>query len=392
MQSITLHSGKQKSILRRHPWIFSGAIKVKPKVVDGDLVRVLDAKGNFLCIGMWQNGSIAVRIISFFETDIDEKYWNSKIAAAFELRKKLRLVDSNQTNCYRLIHAEGDGLPGLIIDIYGSSAVIQCHSIGMSLQKEKIAKSLKSILGDKISSIFDKSSNTLPKRFAAEIKDEYLLSGSSTADYVLENGHKFKVNFEEGQKTGFFLDQRENRQLLTQYCAGKSVLNAFCYSGGFSVYALAAGAASVDSLDISKKAIDWTHQNVGLMEGFDGQHDAKAVDVMDFLKNTDKKYEIVVVDPPAFAKSFGKRHNAVQGYKRLNAMALKKVEKGGILFTFSCSHVVDRVLFRNTIASAAMEVGRNVRVLHQMSQPADHPISLFHPEGSYLKGLVLGVD
>ena len=391
MHTITLHGGKQKSILRKHPWIFSGAIRSKEVMEEGALVKVFDAKGKFLCIGMWQNGSIAVRIISFQEIEIDEAFWNDKIFNAFQLRKKLQLIDSQQTNCYRLIHAEGDGLPGLIIDIYGKTAVIQCHSIGMSLKKEAIAQAVKSILGDRISSIYNKSKSTLPKRFAAEIEDSYLLEGA-TDEYVLENGHKFKVNFEEGQKTGFFLDQRNNRQLLTKYSKGKKVLNAFCYSGGFSIYALAAGAAMVESIDVSKKAIEWADENVGLMEKFDGNHFAKAEDVMEFLKTTQEKYEVAVVDPPAFAKSFGKRHNAVQGYKRLNAMALKKIEKGGILFTFSCSHVVDKVLFQNTIAAAAMEVGRNVRVLHHLTQPADHPVSLFHPEGSYLKGLVLEVS
>ena len=340
---------------------------------------------------MWQNGSIAIRTISFQEIEINDAFWKTKISNAFNLRKKLQLTDNQETNCYRLVHAEGDGLPGLIIDIYGKTAVIQCHSIGMSLQKEAISNGVKTVLGSKISSIYDKSKSTLPKRFAADIQDSYLLKGEID-DFVLENGHKFKINFEEGQKTGFFLDQRDNRQLLTQYSKGKKVLNAFCYSGGFSIYALSAGASEVHSIDISKKAIKWTNQNVELAEKFEGKHSATAEDVMQFLKTTDEKYEVAVVDPPAFAKSFGKRHNAVQGYKRLNAMALKRVEKGGILFTFSCSHVVDKALFQNTIAAAAMEVGRNVRVLHHLTQPADHPVSLFHPEGSYLKGLVLEVD
>ncbi len=391
MREITLISGRQKSILRKHPWIFSGAIKQGAQPKDGELVKVSDSKGNYLCTGMWQNGSIAIRVISFEEVEIDEAFWEGKFSNALALRKKLQLIDNQSTNCFRLIHAEGDGLPGLIVDIYGKIAVVQCHSIGMYVSREVIATALKNVMGDQINSIYTKSKSTLPKRYSQGVEDGFLL-GAAEDSVVLENGHQFYINFQEGQKTGFFLDQRNNRQLLTQYAKGKKVLNAFCYSGGFSVYALAAGAAEVHSVDVSKKAIEWTDKNVALNPEFKGKHTSEAADVMDYLKNDITEFGVMVVDPPAFAKSFGKRHNAVQGYKRLNAMAIKKIAPGGILFTFSCSHVVDKLLFQNTIAAAAMEVGRNVRVLHHLSQPADHPVSLFHPEGAYLKGLVLEVD
>ena len=392
MQTITLLAGREKSIKRKHPWIFSGAIqKLKKQPKDGTTIRVEDSKGNFLCMGLWQNGSIAIRVISFVETEIDSAFWETKIQNAFALRKMLQLVDNQQTNCYRLIHAEGDGLPGLIVDIYGNTAVVQCHAIGMYLHREAIAEAIKTVLSKRIETIYLKSAATLPNRYAQGVKDGCLI-GTATSTTCVENGHQFYINFEEGQKTGFFLDQRNNRQMLTHFAKAKKVLNAFCYSGGFSVYALAAGAAEVHSVDVSKKAIDWTNQNVDLNPKFKGKHSAEATDVMDFLKQTKESYEVMVVDPPAFAKSFGKRHNAVQGYKRLNAMAIKKIAPNGILFTFSCSHVVKKELFQNTIAAAAMEVGRNVRVLHHLTQPADHPVSLFHPEGSYLKGLVLEVE
>jgi len=390
MTKINLQRGKEKSILRKHPWIFSGAIHKPGRIKDGETVEVFDSKDNYLCTGFWQNGSIAVRVVSFEQVPLDAAFWEAKISNAFQLREKLQLVDNQQTNCFRLLHAEGDGLPGLIVDIYEKSAVMQCHAIGMYKQREIIADAIEKVFEGRLEAIYNKSSKTLPKRYAQGVTDG-AIRGEGSDSVVLENGHKFFIDYEEGQKTGFFLDQRDNRQLLTQYSKGKKVLNSFCYSGGFSIYALAGGASEVHSVDISKKAIDWTDKNVELNPGFAGKHTSEAADVMEFLKTTEEEYDVMVVDPPAFAKSFGKRHNAVQGYKRLNAMAMKKIAPGGIMFTFSCSHVVDRVLFKNTITAAAMEVGRNVRVLHQLSQPADHPISLFHPEGSYLKGLVLEV-
>lgn len=390
MTKINLHKGKEKSILRKHPWIFSGAIKNAGQIKDGEEIEVYDSRDNFLCKGFWQNGSIAVRVVTFEDVALDADFWKAKVSNAFELRKKLQLVDNQATDCFRLLHAEGDGLPGLIVDIYGKTAVIQCHAIGMYKHREMIADAIETVFEGRLEAIYNKSSKTLPKRYSQGVVDG-AIRGVGKDSTVLENGHKFFIDFEEGQKTGFFLDQRDNRQLLTQYSKGKKVLNSFCYSGGFSVYALAGGASEVHSVDISKKAIDWTNKNVELNPGFAGKHSAEAADVLEFLKETDETYEVMVVDPPAFAKSFGKRHNAIQGYKRLNAMAMKKIAPGGIIFTFSCSHVVDRELFKNTITAAAMEVGRNARVLHQLSQPADHPVSLFHPEGSYLKGLVLEI-
>jgi 23S rRNA (cytosine1962-C5)-methyltransferase len=393
MSIITLKPNREDALLRFHPWVFSGAIKsMSPQPKDGDTVTVTTAKGDILGIGHYQDGSIAVRVFAFGEQVIDQNFWNNKIKNAYLVREHLGLTDSKTTDCYRLVHGEGDGLPGLIIDIYGDTAVIQCHSIGMYKNAREVATALQAVFGEKINAIYNKSKETLPRNFAMGIENRYQL-GTSKSNTVVENGCQFNVNWEEGQKTGFFLDQRNNRDLLAQYSKDKIVLNSFCYTGGFSIYALRAGAKRVDSVDVSAKAIDLTKENVALNGFQEGEnHFAYAEDVLDFLKNNKSVYEVMIVDPPAFAKTLDKRHNAVQGYKRLNAMAIKQVAPKGIIFTFSCSQVVDRDLFYNTITAAAIEAGRQVRVLHQLSQPQDHPVSLFHPEGSYLKGLVLFVE
>ncbi|MEO1517183.1 MAG: class I SAM-dependent rRNA methyltransferase [Bacteroidota bacterium] len=393
MKKLYLKPKKAQSVRRFHPWIFSGAIgRMADRPVDGELVEVLDHNGRYLAKGHYQDGSIAVRVISFVEEPVDAAFWEQKLFNAFHLRERLGIVQDGQTNCYRLVHGEGDGLPGLIIDVYGKTAVVQCHDIGMHQSLDQIAAALAKVMKGQLEAIYDKSHESLPARYAAGVQNAYRL-GEGQVGEVVENGHRFWVDWERGQKTGFFLDQRDNRQLLSQYAAGKSVLNTFCYSGGFSIYALAAGAREVASVDASKKAIEWTEKNAALNDGDDGRHQAHAEDVLRFLKEMgEKQYEIMVVDPPAYAKTVKKRHAAVQGYKRLNVEALKRTAKGGLLFTFSCSQVVDFPLFYNTIVAAAIEAGRGIRVLHRLSQPPDHPVNIFHAEGSYLKGLVLSVD
>lgn len=388
---IILKSGKADSLERRHPWVFSGAIKkIIGEPQEGDLVTVVSNKDEFLGIGHYQNGSIAVRIISFIQTEIDPEFWRNKIDSAFELRKSLGLVNNSNTNVYRLIFAEGDGLPGLIIDIYNKTAVIQAHSFGMHFLRKVIASALIDIFKENLENIYYKCEDSLPKNSPFEKSNEFLL-GSLEEDIVIENGHSFKVNWVEGQKTGFFIDQRENRALVGKYSNGKNVLNTYCYTGGFSIYALAEGAKSVDSVDSSKKAIDLTNENVSLMENINN-HQSFATDAMSFLGDIDKKYDLIILDPPAFAKHIDVKHRAVQGYKRINLAALSKIASGGFLFTFSCSQVIDARLFESTVMSAAILAGRNIRILHHLSQPADHPYSIYHPEGKYLKGLVLYVE
>lgn len=403
---IHLKKGKDEAVRRFHPWIFSGAIakmtvhNKETQIPDGDLVNVVDYKNQPLAIGYYNDGSIAVRILSFdADEKIDANFWQKRLENAYNYRKRLDLTDSTSTNAYRLVHAEGDGLPGLIIDVYAETAVVQCHSIGIYRQIQHIAAALKMVFKDKLKAIYDKSSETLPPSYVTQnsIKNGYLFGEMSTPSIVLENGNQFAVDWITGQKTGFFLDQRDNRALISRYSKGKTVLNAFCYSGGFSVYALKAGAKSVHSIDISPKAIDLTDKNVAINFELNQElnpisHESTAVDVLHYLKDNQAIYDVMVVDPPAFAKSMSKRHNAVQAYKRLNAMALRQITEGGILFTFSCSQVVDRQLFYDTIVAAAIEAGRTVRVMHHLTQPADHPVSMFHPEGSYLKGLVLYVE
>ncbi len=392
MKKIFLKPGRDASIRRFHPWVFSGGVKhIKEEITDGEVVEVYSHENQYLATGHFQQSSILVRIFSFEKTAINQKFWTSKIQKAYHFRRSIGLLDNVETNCYRLVHAEGDGLPGLIIDVYGSTAVVQCHSIGMHQERMKIAEALQEVFGNELEAIYDKSVNALPSKYAATIEDGYI-RGESKSQIVKEYGHTFFVDWENGQKTGFFLDQRENRFFLKKYVEGKNVLNAFCYSGGFSIYALKAGAKLVHSVDISQKAIDWTNKNVELNGAFDGEHQAFTNDVLKYLQSSETSYNVMVVDPPAFAKNKAKRHNAVQGYKRLNALALKKIAPNGILFTFSCSQVVDETLFYNTITAAAIEAKRNVRVIQKLTQPSDHPVSLTHPEGAYLKGMVLWVE
>ncbi len=388
---IYLKKNKLAAVKRFHPWIFSGAIqRIEKPVEDGELVEVCAPNGNFLAIGYYQDNTIAIRVLSFKKEEINANFWNETIKRAYNLREQLQITTDLSTNAYRLFHAEGDHIPGLIIDIYDKVAVVQCHSIGIHQRIEQIKNALIHVYGNKLDAVYDKSKGTLPKEYAKDKENRYLF-GKTDNQTIKENKNMFQVNWEEGQKTGFFLDQRDNRNLLAQYASGKSVLNTFCYSGGFSIYALNAGASLVHSVDVSKKAIEWTNENAEI-NTFEGGHEAYAMDVLKFLKQTDQKYDIVVVDPPAYAKSQKARHNAIQGYKRLNIAAFKKVKKGGLMFTFSCSQVVNRALFSHTILAAALESGRKIRVLHHLSQPADHPMNIFHPEGNYLKGLVLSVD
>lgn len=396
LPKIYLKPGKEVPVLRFHPWVFSGAIqRQEGHLNDGDLVEVYSRREQLLGVGHFHLGSIAVRLLSFGPSDPSTlDFWKHKLAAACQVRKAAGLLDQTDTDCFRLVHGEGDDLSGLIIDIYGNTAVLQCHSIGMHRQRALIAEAVQAVLPERIQIIFDKSKEALPGKYAADIENEYLLNTTAESErgIVTEKGVKFRIDWESGQKTGFFLDQRDNRQLLSSYAQGKSVLNAFCYTGGFSCYALRAGARLVHSVDSSEKAMDLTAENVALNAPFSGQHEGFTEDVLRFLKTEGDPYEVMIIDPPAYAKSMDKRHNAVQGYKRLNEAAIKRIAPGGILFTFSCSQVVDRALFYHTIAAAAMEVGRPVRVLHHLSQGADHPVSMFHPEGAYLKGLVLYVE
>jgi 23S rRNA (cytosine1962-C5)-methyltransferase len=390
MKKIILKSKRDASVRRLHPWIFSGGVKEAVGYpIDGDLVEVYSNRGDFLASGHYRKGSIMVRIISFKPIPIDDDFWKSRLQQALDYRIVAGIIDQPGTDCFRLIHAEGDGLPGLIVDVYGDTAVIQCHSIGMYKAIDSIQKAITVVLGDRIQHIYNKSKETLPNEFAITMENSFL-KGTASSGTVSEHGLPFKVNWEEGQKTGFFLDQRDNRQLLKTFAANKKVLNTFCYTGGFSVYALAGGAREVHSVDVSAKAMELTDTNVALNPQ-QGAHQSFTEDVMQFLKSADEDYELMVVDPPAFAKSLKKRHNAIQGYKRLNALAMQKIKPGGILFTFSCSQVVSAQLFQDTMVAAAIEAGRQVRIMHRLSQPSDHPVSLFHPEGSYLKGLVLHV-
>ncbi len=391
---IILRRGKEESLRRYHPWVFSGAIeRSEGDPREGDLVDVYGRNGEFLGRGHCQIGSIAVRILSFRQEEIDQSWWNDRIAGAYALRKALGLAESADTTCYRLVHGEGDGLPGLVVDIYGRTAVIQCHSVGMYVVREQIAEALRTLYGKRLGAIYDKSSQTLPFNAGLDASDEYLYGTDPGEEPVLEHGNRFLVSWESGQKTGFFIDQRENRALVGRYAAGRTVLNTFCYTGGFSVYALRGGALSVDSVDSSERAVALAARNAELNFGTGASHRAIARDTFDFLRETPKDaYDLIILDPPAFAKHHKVLGNATQGYKRLNAAALNKIRPGGILFTFSCSQAVSRELFRTTVFSAAAISGRSVRILHQLTQPADHPINIYHPEGEYLKGLVLYVE
>ena len=392
---IQLKPKKEESLQRFHPWVFSGAIqRIEGKPAEGDLVEVLDCNRNFLAVGHYQIGSIAVRVVSFENIAIDDDFWNRKIQLAYAMRKSLGLIAPNHNNTYRLVHGEGDSLPGLIVDVYDDTAVMQAHSIGMHEIREILAKAIVANVPE-VKNVYYKSETTLPFKAAIEPEDGYLIGDETSKLTALENGLEFHVDWLRGQKTGFFVDQRENRSLLERYSAGKSVLNMFCYTGGFSVYALRGGAELVHSVDSSAKAIDLTDKNVEANFPNDPRHKSYAEDAFKYLNNLhtlDQQYDLIILDPPAFAKHREALRNALKGYKRLNAKAFEQIKPGGILFTFSCSQVVSKEQFRLAVFSAAAESKRNVRILHQLSQPADHPINIYHPEGEYLKGLVLWVE
>ncbi len=391
--NITLKPKKEESLLRFHPWIFSGAVqRIDGKPEEGDIVRLLDSQGNFLACGHYQIGSIAVRVLSFEDRDIDDNFWLNRIQKAYQLRVELDLAENDNNNTYRLIHGEGDSLPGLIIDIYGDSAVLQAHSVGMHYARNIIAECLiKTVKG--LKNVYYKSETTLPFKAAlTDKKEDGYLIGKCSDPIAIENGLKFHVDWLRGQKTGFFVDQRDNRSLLEKYSKGRDVLNMFCYTGGFSFYAMRGGAKSVHSVDSSAKAIDLTNKNVELNFDNDPRHEAFTVDAFKYLDNIKDKYDLIILDPPAFAKHRDALRNALQGYRKLNAKAFEQIKPGGILFTFSCSQVVSKEQFRLAVFSAAAQSKRNVRILHQLTQPADHPINIFHPEGEYLKGLVLHVE
>lgn len=376
--------------MRFHPWVFSGAIaQADDDLKDGDLVRVLTNHGDFIAVGHFQMGSIAVRILSFRDVDIDADFWASRLASALKVRQSIGIADNPKNNTYRLVHGEGDNLPGLIIDVYDRTAVMQAHSIGMHLQRKQIAEQLVKVMGSRIDNVYYKSETTLP--FMDDMENGFVYGGSED-NVALENGLKFYVDWLRGQKTGFFVDQRDNRSLLERYSAGKSVLNMFCYTGGFSVYAMRGGAKLVHSVDSSAKAIELTNRNIALNFEGDNRHEAFCEDAFKYLEQAGNNYDLIILDPPAFAKHRGALHNALKGYTRLNNKAFQKIQPGGILFTFSCSQVVTKDHFRNAVFTAAAQAGRKVRILHQLHQPADHPINIYHPEGEYLKGLVLYVE
>ncbi len=388
---IILKSGKDQSILRRHPWIFSGAIKkIHGNPTDGDLVRVYNNKDEMLAVGHYQPGSIAIRILEFNGTAIDDSYWHVRLSDAYKLREKLGLANSANTNVYRLVNAEGDNLPGLIIDYYNRHMVIQMHSTGMYRNINNIAGTLQQIYNNKIDTIYNKSETTLPYKSPLNAKNNFL-AGNTGSTIVTENKLKFRVDWIEGQKTGFFIDQRENRQLIKQYARGKNILNLFCYTGGFSVYALAGNARLVHSVDSSAKAIKLLNENISLNFSR-ANHETYTEDAFKFLENIKDTYDLIILDPPAFAKHQNVLPNALQGYKRLNQKALEQIRSGGMLFTFSCSQVVTKENFRKSVFAAAANAGRKVKILHQLTQPGDHPVNIYHPEGEYLKGLVLYVD
>lgn len=397
MTQLFLRRGKEESLLRRHPWIFSGAIEhikcMGEQLTEGEIVDVFTKAGDFIARGHYQIGSIAVRVLTFEQEDINQAWWTNRIAVAYDVRRTLGLTDNDSTDCYRLVHGEGDSLPGLVIDIYGTVAVVQCHSVGMYLSRMAIAEALREVYGERLTAIYDKSSQTVPFKAGLNAVDGYIWGKSDHKSLVVkENGEKFLVNWEEGQKTGFFLDQRYNRELVRHYAKGRTVLNTFCYTGGFSVYAASGGAVEVCSVDASERAVELADQNMRLNFGEEYPHKAVAADAVEYLKQIGDKYDLIILDPPAFAKHHKVLGNAMQGYKRINARAMSQIKSGGILFTFSCSQAVSKELFRTMVFSAAAIAGRKVRILHQLSQPADHPINIYHPEGEYLKGLVLYVE
>ena len=391
-KNVYLKKGKEESLKRFHPWVFSGAIHHTDDEIDeGETVRVVSLDGTFIAVGHWQIGSIAVRVLSFDDEEIDDEFWKKRLSSALEMRKSIGIADNPNNNTYRLIHGEGDNLPGLVIDCYGRTAVMQAHSVGMHVCRMAIARQLVEVMGSRIENVYYKSETTLP--FKAELGQENgFIVGGSSDNIAVENGLRFYVDWLKGQKTGFFVDQRENRSLLERYAQGRNVLNMFCYTGGFSFYAMRGGAKMVHSVDSSSKAIDLTNRNVELNFPGDPRHEAFCEDAFNFLDAADHMYDLIILDPPAFAKHRAALHNALKGYTRLNVKAFERIKSGGVLFTFSCSQVVTKDHFRNAVFTAAAQSGRRVRILHQLHQPADHPINIYHPEGEYLKGLVLYVE
>ena len=400
MKQVYLKRGKEESLLRFHPWVFSGAIQHADEgISEGDVVRVVNNQGDFIAVGHYQMGSIAVRVLSFHDENIDEPFWGRRLASALQVRQAIGLADSPSNNTYRLVHGEGDLLPGLVIDVYGQTAVMQAHSVGIHVSREAIARQLVEVMDGRIAHVYYKSETTLPGKLrvdepglAADGSLSYFIYGGSDDNTAMENGLLFYVDWLRGQKTGFFVDQRDNRLLLERFAKGKRVLNMFCYTGGFSFYAMRGGAELVHSVDSSAKAIELTNRNVELNFPGDARHQAFCEDAFRYLEQAGSQYDLIILDPPAFAKHRGALHNALKGYTRLNYKAFQKIQPGGILFTFSCSQVVTKDHFRNAVFTAAAQAGRQVRILHQLHQPADHPINIYHPEGEYLKGLVLYVE
>ena len=388
---IILKRGKEESLLRFHPWVFSGAIDhCEQEPDDGETVAVYSMAGDFIAVGHFQRGTIAVRVLAFDNITIDHTFWVKRLSSALALRKAVGLVDSPSNNTFRLVHGEGDNLPGLVIDCYGPTAVVQAHSVGMHLVRHEVAEALVEVMGQRIRNVFYKSETTLP--FITDGQENGFLFGSNEGDVAMENGLYFHVDWLKGQKTGFFIDQRENRSLLEHYAKGRRVLNMCCYTGGFSFYAMRGGAQLVHSVDSSAKAIELTNQNVALNFPDDPRHAAFCDDAFKYLEKTQRDYDLIILDPPAFAKHRGAVHNALKGYTRLNNKAFEKIDSGGVVFTFSCSQVVTKDMFRNAVFTAAAQAKRRVRILHQLHQPVDHPINIYHPEGEYLKGLVLYVE
>jgi len=389
---VYLKAGKEESLQRFHPWIFSGAIHhFDGEPEEGEVVDIYTSKKEFIALGHFQVGSIAVRVLSFKQEEVNPEFWVRKFEVAYALRKSIGLAENPTNDTFRLVHGEGDNLPGLIIDVYAKTAVMQAHSVGMHVYRMDVANALSKVLGDAIENIYYKSETTLP--FKADLGQENgFIKGGSTDNIAQEYGLKFHVDWLKGQKTGFFVDQRENRALLERYAKGRSVLNMFCYTGGFSFYAMRGGANLVHSVDSSAKAIDLTNKNVELNFPDDSRHTAYADDAFKYLDRMGDQYDLIILDPPAFAKHRDALRNALQGYRKLNAKAFEKIKPGGILFTFSCSQVVTKDNFRTAVFTAAAMSGRSVRILHQLTQPADHPVNIYHPEGEYLKGLVLYVE
>ena len=389
---VILRKGKEESLKRFHPWIFSGAVHhIEGEPAEGDIVEVLNSEGKFIALGHWQIGSIAVRVLTCKRQEIDAEFWKKRLASALDVRRSIGVAGTDYNNMYRLVHGEGDNLPGLIIDIYGKNAVMQAHSVGMHVCRMQIAEALKAVMGDDLKAVYYKSETTLPYKASLGQENGFIL-GESDDNVAVENGLKFHIDWLKGQKTGFFVDQRENRALVEKYAHGRKVLNMFCYTGGFSVYAMRGGAELVHSVDSSAKAVDLVNANIELNFPGDKRHEAFAEDAFRYLDEMDGKYDLVILDPPAFAKHKDALKNALRGYTKLNARALEKMPSGSILFTFSCSQAVNKDQFRMAVFTAAAMAKRKVRILHQLHQPADHPINIYHPEGEYLKGLVLWVD